>query len=170
MATGRTVPDWVKRAKVHQKAGLKHGFRSGLEVKLGEQIAQATGRPPRYEDLKIAYMVPEKRHLYTPDFPLPNRIIIEGKGIFDGVDRAKHLFVKAQYPGLDIRLVFSNANAKLYKGSPTSYADWCDKYGIKWAHKTIPPGWFTEAGPEEAPEEVINRGPYGYAYKKDTEV
>ena len=30
-------------------------------------------------------------------------------------------------------MVFQNAYAKINKRSKTSYADWCDKFGIEWA-------------------------------------
>lgn len=75
---------------------------------------------------------------------MKNGIIIEAKGLFDVKDRQKHLFIKEQYPDLDIRFVFQNPKNKLYSGSKTTYADWCDKYGFKWAAKVIPASWFTE--------------------------
>lgn len=75
---------------------------------------------------------------------LPNGIIIEAKGIFDATDRAKHLLIKAQYPHLDIRFVFSNAKAKIYKGSKTTLAAWCEKNGYQYATKEIPAKWFKE--------------------------
>ena len=40
--------------------------------------------------------------------------------------------------------LFYNANQKIKKGSKTSYADWCDKKGIKWAHKHIPREWLDD--------------------------
>ena len=64
-----------------------------------------------------------------------------GKGLFDVQARHKMLLVKQQHPDLDIRLVFSNAKARLYKGSPTTYAAWADRHGFPWAHKTIPEDW-----------------------------
>tara|TARA_R110001606_G_scaffold60362_2_gene142301 strand:+ start:1387 stop:1647 length:261 start_codon:yes stop_codon:yes gene_type:complete len=78
---------------------------------------------------------------YTPDFELPNGIIIESKGRFVSADRKKHLKVKEQYPKLDIRFVFSNSRGKINKGSKTTYAMWCDKYGFKYADKEIPEKW-----------------------------
>ena len=42
-------------------------------------------------------------------------------------DRRKHLAIQKQHPELDIRFVFSNAQAKLYKGSKTRYSGWCEK-------------------------------------------
>jgi hypothetical protein len=73
-----------------------------------------------------------------------NGIIIETKGIFDSDDRKKHMLIKEQHPELDIRFVFSNAQTKLYKKSPTSYADWCIKNGFIYADKVIPTAWFNE--------------------------
>lgn len=97
-----------------------------------------------YETLKVQYESPATQHRYTPDFPLPNGVIVETKGRFVAADRAKHLLVKAQRPDLDIRFVFSNSKAKLYKGSPTSYAAWCEKHGFKYADKLIPEAWLKE--------------------------
>lgn len=97
-----------------------------------------------FETTKLSYVVPEKGHHYTPDFLLPNGVYIETKGLFTSEDRHKHEYVKAQHPGVDIRFVFSNANAKIAKKSPTSYAKWCDDRGFKWAHKVIPVEWLEE--------------------------
>lgn len=117
--------------------------------------------PVRFETFRLPYVVPEKRHFYTPDFLLPNMILVEAKGIFDSTDRAKHLFVKAQFPELDIRFVFTRSAAPINPGSKTTLADWCLKYGYKFADKQIPPEWFNEP-PKEDPREIIKRGPYGY--------
>lgn len=120
-----------------------HGHRSGLEDRLAEQIKSIDGKEV-YESRYLTYKIPESVHKYTPDFILSNGIIIEAKGLFEADDRKKHLLIKQQYPHLDIRFVFSNPRNKLYKGSKTTYADWCDKYGFKYASKTIPPAWFKE--------------------------
>ena len=61
-------------------------------------------------------------------FILPNNLIIESKGRFTTADRKKHLKIKHQYPDIDIRFVFSSSRAKLYKGSKSTYADWCNKH------------------------------------------
>ena len=123
--------------------GIKHGYRSGLEEKVSKQL-QELGVEYEYEKFKIAYSVNEMRK-YTPDFKiLSNGIIVETKGRFLPADRKKHLLVKEQHPELDIRFVFSNSNAKLQKKSPTSYANWCDKNGFKWADKLIPQEWLDE--------------------------
>lgn len=119
------------------------GFRSGLEVEVSKQI-EAMKVVSEYEKLKIPYIVPESKHIYTPDFQLPNGIIIETKGRFLLEDRKKHLLINQQQPHLDIRFVFSNSKAKMNKGSKTTYADWCNKHNFKYSDKLIPKTWFNE--------------------------
>ena len=122
--------------------GVKHGYRSGLEDRISEQL-KGLSVPFKYEEFKIKYEVHETR-TYTPDFELPNGIIVESKGRFVAADRKKHLLVKKQHPELDIRFVFSNSKAKITKGSKTSYGDWCDKNGYIYADKLIPEKWIKE--------------------------
>lgn len=135
--------------KFHRKkitvdaAGKKHGFRSGLEDKFIQELEEC-GLDPNYEAKKFEYIIPESKHNYTPDFPLSPHIVIETKGRWVVEDRQKMLLIKEQYPEIDFRIVFYNANQKIKKGSKTTYAMWCDKHGIKWANKTIPPEWVEE--------------------------
>lgn len=131
---GRTV-DPSKRAIVN-------GYRSGLEEKVSAQL-ESLGIPFEYEKLKVKYVVNELR-TYTPDFRLPNGIIIETKGRFVAADRKKHLLIQKQDPFLDIRFVFTNSRAKISKGSNTSYADWCEKNGFLYSDKLIPEEWMNE--------------------------
>jgi hypothetical protein len=125
-------------------SAIAAGYRSGLEEKVGAQL-QSAGIEAEYEPFKISYEVPATQHKYTPDYVLPNGIIIETKGRFVIEDRKKHVLIKAQYPGLDIRFVFSNSNAKLRKGSKTTYADWCSKHGFDFADKMVPDNWINES-------------------------
>ncbi|SHJ81953.1 endonuclease I [Propionispora hippei] len=118
-------------------------YRSGLEEGIAGQLENA-GVPVAFEKYYLEYTIPASVHKYTPDFLLPNGIIVESKGLFESEDRKKHLLVKAQYPHLDIRFIFSNPNQKLYKGSPTTYAMWCEKYGFLYAKKLIPLAWLKE--------------------------
>ena len=118
------------------------GYRSGLEVKVAKQLEEA-GVKFEYETTKIKYRVEEDR-TYTPDYLLPNGIIVETKGRFVLEDRKKHLLVKSQHPHLDIRFVFTNSKSKIRKGSPTSYADWCNKNGFTFSDKLIPKEWLNE--------------------------
>lgn len=126
---------------------VKHNarrYRSGLEDQIAAFL-EPLQKELRYEKLKIEWEDLSYR-TYTPDFELDNGIIIETKGMFDNADRRKHIAIKEQHPELDIRFVFSNAKAKLYKGAKSSYCDWCNKHGFKWAHRVIPQEWLTEEG------------------------
>ena len=126
-----------------EAVGLKHGFRSGLEEKVSQELTRK-GIPHTFEERVIHYLKPAKKAKYTPDFELPNGIIVETKGRFLTVDRQKHLLVKQQYPELDIRFVFSNSRTRISKQSKTTYADWCEKHGFTYADVTIPDSWIKE--------------------------
>ena len=125
-------------SKRRQQA-IKNGYRSGLEDKISKDLTER-GVTFEYETLKIKWELSETKS-YTPDFILPNNIIIESKGRFLTADRKKHLKIKEQHPHLDIRFVFSNSRNKLYKGAKSTYGDWCDKYGFLYADKRIPEQW-----------------------------
>ena len=125
---------------------FKGKYRSGLEKNVAEFL-KTTQKKVRYEKLKIEWEDLRYR-TYTPDFTLDNGIIIETKGVFDSEDRRKHLQVQKQHPELDIRFVFTNLYAKLYKGSKTTYAEWCDKNNFLASHRIIPKEWLTEKGKE----------------------
>ena len=133
----------VRQPALGTSKAIKNGYRSGLEDRISDQL-KSLSVPVKYEEFKIKYLVPESLHTYTPDFELPNGIIIESKGRFVAADRKKHLLVQQQHPKLDIRFVFSNSKAKISKGSKTSYADWCIKHGFLYADKLIPEGWISE--------------------------
>ena len=122
---------------------LAKGFRSGLEERVSEQLA-FLGIIDCYETMKIPFLQPEKSRNYTPDFLLPNGIIIETKGIFTIKDRQKHLWIREQHQQLDIRFVFTSSRSKIRKGSRTSYADWCNKYEFIYADQSIPVEWIEE--------------------------
>ena len=133
----------VRQPALGTSKAIKNGYRSGLEDRISDQL-KSLSVPVKYEEFKIKYLVPESLHTYTPDFELPNGIIIESKGRFVAADRKKHLLVQQQHPKLDIRFVFSNSKAKISKGSKTSYADWCIKHGFLYADKLIPEEWINE--------------------------
>ena len=118
----------------------KYGFRSGLEMDIDNSLKEQ-GVDGEYEQHIIEYVKPETKHKYHPDFRLPNGIFVETKGRFLTDDRKKHLLIKAQCPELDIRFLFQNSKSKISKGSKTTYADWCVKYGFKFADKEIPADW-----------------------------
>lgn len=96
------------------------------------------------EDGKIKYTKPATKHTYTPDFILPNGIIVEAKGYLDLADRKKMLLVIKQHPDKDIRMLFQRPHTPINKGSKTTYADWCVKSGIKFGTKADLPSWASE--------------------------
>jgi len=132
------------RRKARKSDGVAQGWRSGLEDVTAQQLASSRVEY-KYESFVIPYTPLKTRKKYTPDFVLLNNyIVIETKGRFLTADRQKHLAVKEQYPDLDLRFVFSNANARIGKKSKTTYAAWCDAKGFKWANKTVPVEWLRE--------------------------
>lgn len=129
--------------KTSDQRGLVEGYRSGLEDKVADQL-RSLSIPVIYEGTKIRYTPPRKTRTYSPDFILPNGIIIETKGRFVTADRQKHKHIKEEYPFLDIRFVFSNPNNRISKTSKTTYAKWCEDYGFAYAAKLIPREWLKE--------------------------
>ena len=123
-----------------KQVAAKYGFRSGLELDISEALKEK-GIDGEYEQHIIAYTKPATNHKYHPDFKLPNGIFVETKGRFLTADRKKHLLIKEQHPELDIRFLFTNSRARISKASKTTYADWCDKHGFKYADKIIPDSW-----------------------------
>jgi len=128
----------ASKSKIRQQA-IKNGYRSGLEDTISQDLRDR-GVDFDYETLKIKWVL-HKNKSYTPDFVLPNGVIIESKGRFVVDDRMKHLEIQKQHPELDIRFVFSNSRNKIRKGSKTTYGDWCDKHGFIYSDKRIPDEW-----------------------------
>lgn len=126
-----------------RSAEIREGYRSGLEESTDADL-RSRGVSFEYETHVIRYEQPARMSRYTPDFILPNGIIIETKGRFIAKDRQKHLLVKAQHPDLDIRFVFSNPKSWLTKNKKTSYAMWCERHGFLFAKKIIPEAWLQE--------------------------
>lgn len=143
-----------RRSNPFARRHVRAAYRSGLERKVAEQIKDA-GQTVRYEQTTLPFVQPAQKRRYTPDFILDNGIVIETKGLFTSDDRKKMEWVIEQHPDIDIRMVFTNPNAKLYKGSKTTYAKWCDDRGIPYAAKVIPDGWLT-AAPNKASLAAIN--------------
>lgn len=125
------------------KGRVKLHGRSGLEDKTMEDLAKR-GVSYRYEEVRVGYMKPASTHKYTPDFILPNGVIVETKGLFDSDDRKKHELIRKQHPQLDIRFVFSRSASPIRKGSKTTYGMWCSKLGIPFADKAVPQAWVEE--------------------------
>jgi len=115
-------------------------FKSGLEEKVSDLLCEL-GVDYEYESVKFAYTI---QHLYTPDFVLPNGVVLETKGYWRPEDRRKVRQVIAENPDIDLRMVFQDPYKKISKKSKTTYAKWCSRYGIKWcAFHAIPIDWLT---------------------------
>lgn len=144
MAFSRKQVSWAAYRK-NLKTGKLHGFRSGLEEK-NAKLLESMKVPVVFEAVKVKYIIPMTEHTYSPDFELPNGILIETKGKFEPKDRAKHLYLKICQPDLDIRFVFQKPYDPITKGSKTTHAMWADKYNFKWAAAVIPRAWIDEPG------------------------
>ena len=113
-------------------------FRSGLEEKVADLLVEL-GVKYEYETTKVAYVI---QHTYTPDFILPNGVVLECKGYWDAEDRRKIKAVKELNPELDLRMVFQSPYNKISKKSKTTYAKWFDKHDIPWtSFQDIPLQW-----------------------------
>ena len=116
-------------------------FRSKLEEKVADLLLNLDVTF-EYEKTRFSYTIP---HNYTPDFILPNGVILECKGYWDGEDRRKIKSVKEQNPDIDLRMVFQSPFNTISKRSKTTYAKWCEKHDIPWtSFQNIPLDWLIE--------------------------
>ena len=118
---------------------LRHGFRSKFEFDFAQYLAKNKIKY-EYDSVKFKYVMPTKS--YTPDFYLTKyEFHLELKGYLNVADRVKHILLKEQNPYLDVRFIFPDSNKKIYKGSKTTYGDWCDRHGFLYADNRIPREW-----------------------------
>jgi hypothetical protein len=119
-------------------------LRSRLEDKV-QQALLLQGVPlDNYERVELEWILPQKVKHYTPDFQLSQDVFLEAKGLFSKEDRDKTLHVLNQYPEIILCIAFYNADYKIYKGSKTTYGDWCNQYLIPYIDvrtDTIPGEW-----------------------------
>ena len=120
---------WHSNNKQRQ-AAYKYGYRSGLELKVADQIKEAK-YPVNYETETLQYVVPQKNSKYTPDFIFTKKngktMYIETKGRWTSTDRQKMKNILASNPDIDLRIIFQNPNQKISKGSKTTY----EAYALK---------------------------------------
>ena len=138
---------WHSNNKQRQ-AAYKYGYRSGLELKVADQIKESK-YPVRYETETLQYIVPQKNSKYTPDFIFTKKngktMYVETKGRWTSTDRQKMKHILASNPHIDLRMVFQNPNQKISKGSKTTYEMYANKLGIQYvAKKEIPQEWLLE--------------------------
>ena len=136
----------TKRGEIKLR-GVPYKYAGGLEEKLLLEFDAKLPKGERidYEPGVINFEQPAAKRWYKPDWLLKNGIIVEGKGEFTSKERKKFAAVKATYPDLDIRFIFSNENRKIGKKSQTTYAMWCDRFGFGYTSKSLPQAWVDEA-------------------------
>lgn len=129
----------VRRAAVAK--GRRSGFECEVEALLPPGTTYETTTYNWWEkrvqvqcsDCGMKNIVSKRR--YTPDFFLPNGIILEVKGRFTAKDRKIAQGMQNDHPELDIRYVLQYNN-KLTKTSKQRDGDWLDKHGLDWTTKT----------------------------------
>lgn len=114
-------------------------YRSTLEKRIARSL-ELNNHPFEYETMRLPYTW---EAVYTPDFILPNGVILEAKGWLKPEDRRKMLCVKKAHPDRDIRFVFQQPYNTISSRSKTTYAAWAEKHGFPWApYHSIPSEWF----------------------------
>jgi len=131
------------------------GKRSKFEESIAKELDDANVKYT-YETYSYEYDEPLRKNLarcldcngrnlvrtgwYTPDFFLPNDVIIETKGRFTAADRRKMLAVQEGHPDLDIKMLFMRDN-KIHKRSTTYYSDWCLEHNYDFSIGTLKEEW-----------------------------
>lgn len=130
---------WAQKTFNKLKESKKIAFRSRLEEDISNLMLEL-GVDHDYEATQIPYTI---KHVYTPDFFLPNKhIYLEAKGYWRPADRRKIKTIKEQNPDLDLRMVFQNPFNTISKKSKTTYAQWCERHDIKWSsYHNLPLEW-----------------------------
>jgi hypothetical protein len=99
-------------------------YRNAYEAR----VARDLGDGWAYEDTKLRYTI---EAIYVPDFIDHDAMrIVEAKGRFPASDRRKMIAVKKANPAYSYEIWFSNPDAPINKGSPTTNAAWAEKHGF----------------------------------------
>jgi hypothetical protein len=116
-------------------------FRSKFEAAVALSLTKR-GLSFSYEGRALPYKI---EAIYTPDFILPNGVIVEAKGYFSPEDRRKMVAVRDSHPHLDIRILFQNADVKLSR-APRSLTlwQWAERNRFIWAEGNVPTTWFND--------------------------
>ncbi len=129
----------------HRRKGKKTGkYKSRFEAKIADYF-KARKLKVEYEADSFPYTRPSS---YTPDWKIGRRLYIESKGYFAPSDRAKLKAFKAQYPEIEILLLFANSGNRLNRKSKMTYGEWAESNGFRWAdfNDGIPKEWFNNIG------------------------
>jgi hypothetical protein len=101
--------------------------RNKTEARFAE-ILTAASLPWEYEVSRLPYTLHRR---YIPDFTSGN-LFLEVKGYWPQSDRAKIKAVRLGNPDALIVMVFQRPDSPISKTSKTTYAQWCDRWGIAW--------------------------------------
>lgn len=142
------APPKSVRFSKKRKAAVKAGFRSGFEQEFARKYPDLLFEPKAFpyciEQKKVvshedeSIVIEDKtliRH-YTPDFVTKDGSIwYELKGRWVAADRTKIRNIRKALPNQRLIMVFERPNQRISKTSKTTYATYCDKYGIEWISK-----------------------------------
>ncbi len=117
--------------------GLKSGFERSIDANL-----RSRGKEYTYETLELPYIL---HGTYHPDFMINGgAVVVEAKGVLDRDSKRKMVAIRKQYPDLDIRFLFMEADKKV-PGTKQSHGQWATKNGFPWAEGIeIPEEWFEQ--------------------------
>lgn len=147
--------DKFNRHRARRKPGQ---YRSQLEQQIALDLLKA-GCNASYEKDRFKYTITKA---YTPDFRVGD-FFIEVKGWWPSSERSKFLAVVICNPDLPIFVALQRPQQTLSKQSKTTYAQWCDKHGIRWCPTPIPLDFLRQW-------EIGERPTYRVQTKKDAAV
>jgi hypothetical protein len=98
------------------------------EERIVQEALAGLSLPFQYECKKLDYVLRKK---YTPDFSVDG-VHVEVKGWWPPEDRAKLKAVRLGNPDDVLVVILVRPETKISKTSKTTYAEWCDKWGISW--------------------------------------
>lgn len=128
-----------RRSSIESTDRWGRSWRSGFEARIANSLPTAAHAEP--EPCGLPYTL---HCVYTPDIRLPNGVFVEIKGELTEEDRRKLIAVKAQHPGIDIRIVLQEPNRLLRRCRHLSQSGWCQKNGFPWARDGIPRRWYDD--------------------------
>lgn len=112
----------------YNRGGARRSDKRSREEELVAGALAALPQPFVYESAKLPFSL---HRTYTPDFSAEG-IHVEVKGWWPPGDRAKLKAVRLANPNDIILVVLIRPELTISKGSKTTYAMWCDKWGIHW--------------------------------------
>lgn len=98
------------------------------EERVVQEALRGLSLPFQYECTKLDYVLRKK---YTPDFSVEG-VHVEVKGWWPPEDRAKLKAVRLGNPNDVILVILVRPQTKISKTSKTTYAQWCEQWGISW--------------------------------------